>query len=185
MGLGQKAVHLFFGHPIGAGPTLAQEPQNPPTRPVQKPNQRGGTARQHQHRGGHGDRQLFRIAQRQLLRHQLAHDQRDIGDDHHHHPNPQIGGPVRIDPTVHQRLCQPRAQGRPGQGTRQNADQSDADLNRGQKPPRMLAQPQGSSGTAALGFQRAKAGGTRGYNGQFRHGQHAIQADQAKDDAKF
>jgi hypothetical protein len=33
--------------------------------------------------------------------------------------------------------------------------------------------------------RRAKAGGTRGHNGQFRHGQHAVQADEAKDDAKF
>jgi hypothetical protein len=49
----------------------------------------------------------------------------------------------------------------------------------------MFGQPKRGGRATALGFQRAKAGGTRGHNGQFRHGQHAVQADEAKDDAKF
>ncbi len=152
MRLGQKDMHLFLGHAVFAGAALTQQPQHDAARPVQEPHQRRADDRQHGHRGGHADRHAFGIAQGHLLGHQFADNQADIGDGQDHAAHAQKLGPVLDHALRHQPVFQPQAQRRARQRARQHTHCGDADLHRGQEPPRILGQAQGQPCPAAFRF---------------------------------
>ena len=116
---------------------------------VQHPDQRGCDKRDDPHHrcDPHGD--LFGRAQGDLLGDQFADDQGQIGDRHNNRTNTQRLRHTRGKPGVDQR----RRQTRPQRGTREctckDTDQRDTDLNTGQKPARILCQPDRGGRTLA------------------------------------
>ena len=79
------------------------------------------------------------------------------------------------------------AQGRAREGARQDADEGDADLDRGEEAARILHEGRGPTlapGAAWLGHGlQARAAG--GDDGKFRESEDAVQGDESDDDDQF
>jgi hypothetical protein len=112
MRFGEKDVDFFFGHAVFAVPTLAQKPKEKLARLVQKPDQRCADHRKERHRRGHAHGDRLGVAERDLLGHEFAHDQADIGDRDDHAAHAQRCGPVGGYALFHQPQLQPEAQRR-------------------------------------------------------------------------
>ena len=186
LGLGDDRLDLFVGDAILAGPCAAEQRQHQAARLVEQPHQRRGDRRDHRHAGRRAGRNPFGIPQRQLLGHELAEDQREIGNRKDHDADPDgAGGRIR-DAALQQEFTQPVAEGGARKGARQHADQADADLCRRQEFARVLGQLQRHCrALVAIGghdFQPRRAGRN---NGEFRHGKQPVQEDQNDDDDDF
>ena len=79
-GFGDQHLDLFFRHGALALRRLPKQPEHRLGRDVEQPDRRSRHTRQrrHQWRDGAGD--ALGMAQRQVLGHQLANDQRQVGD---------------------------------------------------------------------------------------------------------
>jgi hypothetical protein len=126
------------------------------------------------------------IAERDLLGHQLADDERKIGDDGDHDGDPdRLGGPwpdvERLEP-----VGQILGQGGPAKCAGEHADERDADLNAGKEAGLIVEQTQrrpGSDGTS-LGHG-GETRPTRGDERELSHGEEAVEDDQEDDNGEL
>ena len=65
---------------------------------VEQPDERRGDLGQPTHRAGDENRDRLGRAKRELLGNELAHDQREIGHDHDHHPEAGGFGGFAVEP---------------------------------------------------------------------------------------
>ena len=182
--LGDDQVQLLGGHPVLGFAVEAQDAEHQRRTAVEQPHQRRADFRQPQHRQRDEDRDRFGRAQRKLLRHQLADDQREIGGhrDHHRKPDRQRGFIVETQQQL-QSLAHWAAQAGPRIGTGQNADQRDPDLYSRQEAPRIGGQLAcDRSAAAAALFCGLQARRARRHDREFGHREDAIQKDQDGDD---
>ena len=158
----------------------AQQLQDGLGRARQQLDEGAGGHRQPGHRLSDQARHRLRIHLADALGHQLAEDDGDEGDDHHH----EGGADHRGDVLGHREVLddpgrkQPR-EGRLADDAVEHADRGDADLHRREELGRTVMQRQrgAGAGIAGLGHHlqpRLAAGG----QGHLGHGEHAIEQDQ-------
>ena len=119
---------LFFG----IAP-VTEQPEQRLARAIQQPHQRQRNRRQQHHRRRHPDGHGLGIAQRDLLRHQFADDQRSIGDDGDNDADADRVRETLRQPAFHQPCGETQPQCGAGQGAGQHADQGNPDLHGGEK----------------------------------------------------
>ena len=182
-GLGDDQANLLVADPARLASGLPEQGQHQLARPVEHPDQRGGDAGDDPHHRGHARGDLFRRAQGDLLGHQFADDQRQIGDRHHHRPDTDRLREGGRHAGLDQACGEARTQRRAGEGARKDADQRDADLHAGQEAAGILGQPDGRRGPlAALVGQQLQPRGAGRDDGQFGHRQKAVDQRQQNDD---
>jgi len=185
-GLGDHGLDLLFSHPLLGLAGLAQQSQHGLARDVEQPDHRRADGRNQLHGRRDPGGYALGIAQGDLLGHQLAQDQGNIGDGHDNHANADDIGDIVGNADGFEPVGEPEAQGGAGKSARQDTHQGDADLYRRQELARVLSERDGNGGAViALVGHGAQARGTGGDNGQFRHGQQAVDDGQNDDDQNF
>ncbi len=182
--LGDHRLDLLLGHRRSAPRRGAA--RSPSTASVERRrNQTIGVpiGGEHGHRAGDEGGDALGVPERQPLRHQLADDQRDVGGGDHDDGEGQRagdGGQCRY-PAQHagERL----GQGGAGVGAGEDADQRDADLHRGEKSGRILAEPERPAGAAVAGpghgLEPSPPGGD---DGELGHGEEPVQNNEHQHD---
>ncbi len=108
LGLGDDGLDLFVGDALVALAALAEQAQHAAARDVEQQDQRRADRGDHAPSAGATRAAMpLGVAQRDLLGHQLADDQRDVGDDDDHDADaerPRRGrrsrpAPIRISPS--------------------------------------------------------------------------------------
>jgi hypothetical protein len=182
LGLGDEQADLLLRHAL---PRLLPPPEQPEEEPggdLEQPHRRRGDAGQRRHRRGHGGGDALGVAQRDLLGHELADDQREVGDhrDHDGHADRLGGaGPQAERPEVAREVP---GQGGAAEGAGEHADQRDADLHAGEEAALVLEQAQGGAGPGVPGV--GHGGEPRPAGGDDRelgHGEEAVEDDQEGD----
>ena len=97
-------------------------------------------------RGAMAQAMALRVAQGELLGHQLADDDGEIGDEADHDAVAQGLGGALGHALGQEDVGQPAAERGAREGAGQDADEGDADLDRGQEPARILHENQGRAG---------------------------------------
>ena len=152
--LGQNGRHLFLGHVRSVAILDAQQLQNARGRGGQQQDEGLQHDRQRRDGLGHLGRHRLGEDQRQALGHQFADDQRDIGDAHDHHGGREEFRVLRQRREGDfQNAIQLARDGRLTIGARQNADQGDAHLDRGQELSRFFRQLQRRPGPPVAPFR--------------------------------
>ena len=101
-------------------------------------------------------------------------------------PTPSVLASVGESPASASEVGEALAERGAGEGAGQHADQRDADLDGGQEASGVGAERQRATGAADVTVDhRLQARGAGGDNGQFRHGQQAVHADQNDDNRDF
>ena len=182
---GQDGRHLFLGHVRAIAILDAQQLENAGGGGGQQQDERLQHDRQLGDRPGHLGRHRLGEDQRQALGHQFADDQRDIGDAHDHHGGREEFGVLRQRREGDfQNAIQLARDGRLTIGARQNADQGDAHLDRGQELSRFFRQFQRRPGPPVAPFRpRLQLGFPRGDDRQFSHGEQAVEHHQEQNDS--
>ena len=181
--LGDDQVQLLGGDVILRFAVQPQQLEDQRARPVEHPHQRRGQLRQPQHRRRHQHRDRLGRAQRELLGHQLAHDQRRIGGQADDQRESRIFRQVGRHAQPLQPLAHRPAQAGARIGARDDADQGDADLHGGQEPARIRRQLQRDPGAAAPGLlHRLQPWPPRRHDGELGHGEDAIERNQRQND---
>ena len=182
--LGDDQVQFLGGHAIFRFAFKPEQAKDERRARVEQPDERRADFRQPVHRHRHRDRDPFGRAQRELLGHQLARDQREIGGER------DDGGKTR-------RLGRFGFEAQPGRkpvgdglteacariGAGQHADQRDADLHRRQEAAGVggeLARDLRAAAAALLGRLQSRV--ARRDDGQFGHGENAVEEDEDRDD---
>ena len=179
--LGHQHLDLLVGDLLLALLLVAQQSQHATAGHVEQPDQGGGDLRQHGHRRRHAHRHRLGIAQRDLLGHQLADDQRNVCDERHHDADADRVRQSRRHAVIDQQSRKAFAERGAGEGARENADQGDADLHRRQEAPRVGAERQRAAGALHLAVDhRLEPGGAGRNDGQLGHCQQAV--DEHEDD---
>ena len=186
LGLGDDGLDLLVGDPLLGLPALSEQAQHQPAGDVEQPDERGGDRGDERHQRGDAGGNALGIAQRDLLGHQLADDQRQVGNDDHDDADAQRQRDGRIDARAGKRRAQPFAQGGAREGARQHADKGDADLHGGEELAGVLLQLEGHGGAAApLGREHLEARRPGGHDGEFAHCKQAVDEGQDGDDQDF
>ena len=138
----------------------------------------------HERRDGTGD--PLGVLQRQVLGHEFAHHDGEIGDGTDHEAVAERFGGALGHALGEQDLGEAVAERRAGEGAGQDADKGDADLDRRQEPSGILGQPEGggSARASAVGH-RLQAGLAGRDDGQFGQREETVQADQKDGYAEF
>ncbi len=184
--LRHDGADLLVGHDVRGRVVLPEQAEHGTGRGIEQPHDRQSGAREEAHGGrGHAGDGL-RVAQRQLLRHELPHHDRQVGDDADDDPEPDRIGDGLTHAVLLQDLAQPCAERRAREGSSQDADQRDADLGRREEPARLLGEREGGGrpGAAVLdhGSQPRAPGG---HDGEFGEGEHPVEGDEADRDDQF
>ena len=136
LGLGDQHLDLLVGDLFLALAVLAEQPQNRAAGEIEQEDER----QRHLGQDGHGrrdhDGDALGIAQRDLLGHEFADDQRAVGDRRHDDADAERIGKAGRHSHRHEGLAQPLAERCAGECARQHADQRDADLHGGQETAR-------------------------------------------------
>ena len=182
MRFGQNGLDLFVGHAVARLARLAKQPQDQTARCIEKPDQRCSHLGQQCHGRRYTACNRFRLTQCDLLWHEFADNQRQIGDDHDHRTDANSIGKGWRQALPKKPARQTGTQRRAGKCTRQNADQRDADLDGGQETAGIIGKLDGHAGAAAalVGHypQSRWAGGN---HCEFRHGENTIEDRQQHD----
>ncbi len=182
--LRDHALHLLLRHRALALLRDAQEAGKRPGGNAEEPHDGGAGDGEPRHDRGNGGGDALGIVEGDALWHQLADDEREIGDgDHDQGERDGIGvGAERLLPHQAQRLGQRGA----GKGAGEDADQSDADLHGGEKTRRLFEQLQRRARAGhVLVRHLLQPGATRRHDGQLRHGEEAVQHNQKGNDEKL
>jgi hypothetical protein len=165
---------------------LAKQPQNAAAGNIEQPDQRRADLRQDGHGRRHPDGDAFRIAQRDLLGHEFADDQRTIGDEGDDHADAERVGDIGGNAGRNQRAGQAKAERGARKGAGKHADQRDADLDCGQELSRIGAERQSAAGALDVAVDHGfEPGGPRRHDGKLGHRQEAVDADEDDHDADF
>ena len=147
----------------------------------QDPDDRCKDLRHHRQHGGHGHGQLFGFLHGQTLGHQLAEDQRKVGqDDRDHNDGDGIehfggqrdaGGQEHLGQRVGEVVC--------GEGAAQEAGEGDGDLDGGQKAGRLLDKALQALGAAVAVFRHfGDFAVVEGDDGDLSAGKNSVERDQ-------
>src|SRR6185312_4830207 len=183
-GLAQHQRDLLLGHRRRLTRAHRNEPQDQVARRTEEAFRRPARPGHHLQKPGQPCGEIFGPAERQPLRHQLAEDQREIGDEDHDRGKADrfriIGGPAweRLE-VLRQRVGERGA----AEGAGDDADDGDADLHSGEKASGIALQLERHPGAVA-----PELGGmleprlARRHHGHLRHGEEAVQQDQQEYD---
>ncbi len=182
--LGDDQVEFLGRHAIFRFAVEAEQAEHQRRTVVEQPDERRRDTRQPVHRNRHEYRDPLGRAQRELLRHQLARDQREIGGKRNDRRKARRLGVFGIEAKpcrepVGYRLAE--AGTRIGAG--QHADQRDSNLHRRQEAAGIgseLARDLRAAAAALLG--RLKARVARRNDREFGHGENAVEEDEDRDD---
>ena len=141
--------------------------------------------RHHRHQGCDGAGDRLRIAQREVLRHELADDDRAIGDEADDEAVAERLRRPRRKAGLPQGRSEPLAEGGPGEGAGEDADEGDADLDRRQERPGIFGERQGGGAPAALIRHGLQAGAAGGDEGEFGQGKQPVEGDENEGDDEF
>ena len=94
-GFGHHRSQFLFGHRLVAFAALAQHAEDETAGPVEQPHEGRCEARKQHHDRCDPHGNCFGAAQRELLGHQFADNQRQIGGDHDHHGKAGFFGQMR------------------------------------------------------------------------------------------
>ena len=131
-GLGHEATDLLLGHCAGALRLLADQPEHGPGRGIEEPDSRQRHLGDHAHAGCHRAGDTLGVAQGEVLRDEFADDHRQEGDQTDDESVAEGIGPAPRRAEFDQHDGNPIAQRRAREDARQDADQRDADLRRGE-----------------------------------------------------
>jgi hypothetical protein len=178
--LGQHGVDLVLGH--GGGVLLhAQQAQQRPRGQRQQLHERLGGHGQPVDRAGHQARQRLGVALAQALGHELAHDDGEVGDEHHHQARGGVARGLGLHAQADEPIAQRLGQRRFAHDAVEHADGGDADLDGGEKARGVLAQLGGGDGAAiALIDQLLQARLTCRNQCQLGHGEQSIEQDEGE-----
>ena len=153
---------------------------------AQQPYRRGRHPRQQAERSGHHGGDAFRVAQRQLLGHQLAEYQGEEGDDQHGEHQRHRAGIGRDKGQVGERALQPRAELLAAEHAGEDADQCDAELRGGQEAVRVIGQRPGPRRAAhALALHEGEHGPPGGDQGKLGEREGAVEQDEQSQDKEL
>ena len=182
-GFGEQHVQFFGGDGALAGRAHAQQADEDPRGRIEQPHQRRSHFCQQRHRTCHDDGNGRGSAQGDLLGHQLADDKAQIGRHDNHCGEAGLFGPACGNAEQLEALPYRPAEARSGIGACDDPDQRDPDLHGGEELPRLGSQLQRDLGaTVALLRGRAQPRGPCRNDGQFAHGENAVEHDQPCDD---
>jgi hypothetical protein len=163
-----------------------KEAQDQPGGSLEQPHRRGGKAGQRRHRRGHERGHPLGIGERDLLRHELADDEREVGDgrDYRGHRDRLCGSgskPERLEIAG-----EVLSQGGASKGASEHANERDPDLHAREEASLVLKQTQSgsSAGTACLGHNN-EARPARGDDGELGHGEEAVEDNQEGNNAEL
>ena len=145
----------------------------------EQPDERRGRGREQPHRAGHDLGHAFGGVHADPFGNQLAEDEREVGDDDDDGELRREGG--RGDRNTQPRQLRARLAGQrvARVDTREDADQRDADLDGREEPVRVPGEferlPRRRAALPGLHFEVRTA---RRDEGDFRHGEQAVQQDQ-------
>jgi hypothetical protein len=126
------------------------------------------------------------VPQPDLLGHQLADDERQVGDGEHDDAQREASAYCRDRRHPGEVARERRGQPRAAEGAGQHAHQRDPHLHRGQEARRLLRQRQGAAGPRVARFgallQARLAGGD---HGDLAHREDAVEYQECKDDQDF
>ena len=177
--LGEQGAQLLLGDRLGGEAGQAEQVQHQRRRAAEQPHRRGGEPRGPEDRPGQRGGQRLRPAQRELLRHQLAQHQGEIGGHHHHQRQRQRRGDAHRQGEPPQPPLHLRGHLGAAEHADEHADQGHAHLHRGQEALRVLGQPACARRAAhVLAFQHREAGTAGRNQGELAHREHAVDPDQ-------
>lgn len=184
--LADHGAHFALGHAAVAGAANAEHGQNGAGRHIEQADQGPRHQRQPAHRPGDETGHALGVTQGDVLGHQFADDEREIGGQRHDHAERDAVGIAAVDAQALQPLRKRRRQRGAAERAGQDADQGDADLHRGQKAPRIFRQLQRPAGAAvARMLQRLQARAPRRHHGHFGQGQQPVEHNQADNNQNF
>jgi hypothetical protein len=165
---------------------ISQRAQHHAAGDIQERHDGRTNPRQRRHGGRHPDGNSFRIAQRDLLRHQFADHQGEVRDDRHDEADAERLG----DPHAQTQINEPFGETLPergsGKGAGEDADQGDADLDAREKAARIGCQRQRAPRADDLAVdQRLQSAAPGRDNGEFREREKSVDQDQRDDDRQF
>ena len=184
--LGDEQPDLLLGDPLLRLLVAPEQAQDEPRGDLEQSQPTGaGHAGERRHWRRHEGGNALGIAERDLLGHELADDERKISDDRDHDGNPdRLGGPgpktEHLEP-----VGQILGQGSPTKGAGEHPDERDADLDAGEEAGLIVEQAQRRPGPRAAFSAMAASAAGGGDEREFGHGKEAIEDDQEGNDAEF
>jgi hypothetical protein len=128
----------------------------------------------------------FRVAQRNLLGHELADHQGEVGDDGHHEADADCFGDARAQPQLDEPFRQTLADGGPGERAREHPDQGNAHLHRRQEPTRIGRERKRAARADHVAVdQRLQPAAPGRDDGELRKRQQAVDEHQGDHDRQF
>ena len=183
LGLGDHHADLLVADPVLAPAGSAEKREDRPPRAVEEPDEGRRPDRERPHRGGHARRDGLGPGEGDLLRNEFARDQREVGDRQHDETDAKAIREARRHPERGQGVREARAERGAREGARQDPHEGDADLDRGEEPPRILGKAKGHRRAALAAFgPDLQARGARGDHRELGHGEHPVEGDQREDD---
>ncbi len=138
------------------------------------------------HGGSDAGGDTLGIAQGDLLGHQFAQDQRQIGDDDDDEHHAQHIGDIGRDADGFQPIGEAQAQRGAGKGAGKHPNEGNADLDRGQELAGVFGEAERDGGAlVALVGKDAQARRAGGYDRQFGHRQRSVDDGQNDDNQDF
>ena len=174
---GDDQVQFLGGDPVLRFAVEAEQAKDERGTIVEQPDKRRGDARQPIHHRRDDNRDPLGRAQRELFRHKLARDQRGIGGERDDRGEARCLGGFGIETKPGRKPVSDRI------SASQHADQRDADLHSRQEAPGVggeQARNLGATAPALLGRLQPRV--ARRNNGEFGHGENAVEQDEDQDD---
>ena len=174
----------FFGRDVALRFTVhAQQAEDECARAVEQPDERGRCLGKPDHRQRHCRGNRFGCAQGELFGDKLADDQRQKRRDTNDDRKAKRFSGFGFDAQLRDTFAGRSAEAGPRIGAGDNADQRNADLDRGQKAPGVCSK---FDGNACAGFAAPRhcfePRFARRDNGKLGHRKDAIQCDEREDD---
>ena len=183
---GDDGAHLLLGDPLLRFALLTEQREHGLAREIEQEHQRRADPGEQRHRRRDAGSDALGIAQRDLLGHQLAEDQREVGDGDDDDADAQrircrLREAVRAEP-----FRQARAERGTRKRAREHADERDADLHGGEKAAGVFRKAHGCRrASVALIAENLEPSRPRGDDGEFRHGKQTVDDGQHHDDQDF
>jgi len=181
-----KRAHIVLRDPLLRRLRAAEQAEDQIGRGVEQPADRRRGTRDDGHGRCHGAGQRLGMAERQALGRQLAHHDREIGNERDDEAEAERLRHPSWHTEAHQPSAEAAAEGRTGEGAGEDANQRDANLDRREEAPRILGKRQrgGRAGVARLGHG-AQAAPPGGDDGEFREREDAVQQHQDQDEGEI
>jgi len=179
-------LDLLLRHRRLARSPHPEEPQDPFRGQAQQAHQGLREQREPVHRPGDPDRNGLRVQHRDALRHQLAHDQGDVRDDHHHQRESDALGVRRGERPALQPIPEGLGEARLTDGTEQDPDTGDPHLDGRQEARRLTGQLERAGGPRPAVLRHVlQTHAARGDDRELGHGEQSVQGDEQQEKKDF